>query len=771
MNYHDFVLSGERALIAPSLHPEEKNRLEALQTMCVLDTPPVHELDRVTRMASRLFDVPIALVSLVDANRQWFKSRVGLDATETPRDISFCGHAILAPGALVVRDAARDVRFADNPLVVGPPFIRFYAGQPIRSLEGHPIGTLCLISPQPREFTDTDVATLRDLGSIVEQYFQQQESFMRAHRAERELAHSQTLFEKTFEHAAVGIAVVSIEGHWLRVNQQLCQMLGYRETELLQKTFQEITHPEDLAADLELVSKVLAGSLPSYTLEKRYIHANGSVVWILLTVSLFYDEFDKTRSFIAIINDITQRKQMENELLTLQAELEQRVETRTQELSTALIQLREEMDLREAMQHSLHLEKERFRLTLANAADAFIELDPQGAVTAWNQAAEQILGWTREEVLHRPAQDLIIPSALCAPGRKGFDQFIGNSRGTSAHIQFPALRKDGSEFPAELTLAENTIEGQRIVNAFLRDISQRKADEQEILSSRWRLRLLTDNMPGPISHVDEHLRYLFTNRTYEAWFGGANGSLIGKHMAEVVDAQALATAQPFIAQALAGKQVTYENQVVRPEGTLYTHTTLVPDIRADGHVQGFYTLSQDITERKVLENKLAFEAAHDPLTGLPNRRAFMRLLHETIARSRRSGQGIGLLFLDLDGFKLINDTLGHEFGDKVLRVFADTLTRSVRETDIVSRLAGDEFTIVLEGLDSPESAASLVATKVLDHIAQVAQIEGKPVALRSSIGIATCSGACTLAAEQLLAVADAAMYRAKAGGKHTFAIN
>ncbi|WP_188696070.1 PAS domain S-box protein [Silvimonas amylolytica] len=758
-------------MIAPSLHPEEKNRLEALQTMCVLDTPPVHELDRVTRMASRLFDVPIALVSLVDANRQWFKSRVGLDATETPRDISFCGHAILAPGALVVRDAARDVRFADNPLVVGPPFIRFYAGQPIRSLEGHPIGTLCLISPQPREFTDTDVATLRDLGSIVEQYFQQQESFMRAHRAERELAHSQTLFEKTFEHAAVGIAVVSIEGHWLRVNQQLCQMLGYRETELLQKTFQEITHPEDLAADLELVSKVLAGSLPSYTLEKRYIHANGSVVWILLTVSLFYDEFDKTRSFIAIINDITQRKQMENELLTLQAELEQRVETRTQELSTALIQLREEMDLREAMQHSLHLEKERFRLTLANAADAFIELDPQGAVTAWNQAAEQILGWTREEVLHRPAQDLIIPSALCAPGRKGFDQFIGNSRGTSAHIQFPALRKDGSEFPAELTLAENTIEGQRIVNAFLRDISQRKADEQEILSSRWRLRLLTDNMPGPISHVDEHLRYLFTNRTYEAWFGGANGSLIGKHMAEVVDAQALATAQPFIAQALAGKQVTYENQVVRPEGTLYTHTTLVPDIRADGHVQGFYTLSQDITERKVLENKLAFEAAHDPLTGLPNRRAFMRLLHETIARSRRSGQGIGLLFLDLDGFKLINDTLGHEFGDKVLRVFADTLTRSVRETDIVSRLAGDEFTIVLEGLDSPESAASLVATKVLDHIAQVAQIEGKPVALRSSIGIATCSGACTLAAEQLLAVADAAMYRAKAGGKHTFAIN
>ncbi|MBB5190150.1 diguanylate cyclase (GGDEF)-like protein/PAS domain S-box-containing protein [Silvimonas terrae] len=758
-------------LIAPALHPEEKTRLEALQTMCVLDTPPVHELDRVTRMAGRLFDVPIALVSLVDADRQWFKSKVGLDAPQTPRDISFCGHAILAPGALVVRNALRDVRFADNPLVTGEPHIRFYAGQPIRSLEGQPIGTLCLISPQPREFSDTDAATLRDLAAIVEQYFQQQESFMRAHRAERELAHTQTLFEKTFEHAGVGIAIVSTEGQWLRVNQQLSQMLGYTEAQLLAKTFQDITHPDDLPKDLALVGQVLAGEISTYTLEKRYFHADGHVVWILLTVSLMHDEFDKTRSFIAIINDISQRKIMESELLTLQGELEQRVMTRTLELSTAVAQLREEMELRSAMQQSLQLEKERFRLTLANATDAFIELDPQGNVTAWNQAAEQVLGWTRDEVLHQPVRDLIIPPALRVSGRKGFDQFIDTRPSDHRHMQFPALRKDGSEFPAELTLAENTIEGQRIVNAFLRDISQRKADEQEILSSRWRLRLLTDNMPGLICHVDEHLHYQFTNRTYENWFGGSNGSLIGKHMLEVVDETAMTVAGPYIAQALAGKQVSYENCVTRAEGTRYTHTTLVPDIRGDGYVQGFYLLSQDITERKNLENRLAFEAEHDPLTGLPNRRAFMRILHDTIARSRRTALGVALLFLDLDGFKQINDTLGHEFGDKVLQTFATTLSHTVRETDVVTRLAGDEFTIILEGLDSPEGAASHVASKVLARIAEVSHIDGKVVALRSSIGIATCTGACMLTAEQLLAVADAAMYRAKASGKHTFAVN
>ena len=119
-------------------------------------------------MARRLFSVPIALISLVDENRQWFKSCFGLDVSETERRISFCGHAILLDGTLVIEDALQDERFADNPLVTGEPHIRFYAGQPLRTLSGKAVGTLCIIDREPRSFGEEDVAMLSDLAGMVE---------------------------------------------------------------------------------------------------------------------------------------------------------------------------------------------------------------------------------------------------------------------------------------------------------------------------------------------------------------------------------------------------------------------------------------------------------------------------------------------------------------------------------------------------------------------------------------------------------------------------
>lgn len=152
----------------PDLPEDEQTRIKTLKSLNVLDTEPEERFDRLTRMSKRLFGVPIALVSLVDENRQWFKSCVGLEVNETPRDISFCGHAILGNDIFVIPDAAGDVRFADNPLVVDEPHIRFYAGCPLRSLNGSKLGTLCIIDRQPRNMTDEDLATLKDLASMVE---------------------------------------------------------------------------------------------------------------------------------------------------------------------------------------------------------------------------------------------------------------------------------------------------------------------------------------------------------------------------------------------------------------------------------------------------------------------------------------------------------------------------------------------------------------------------------------------------------------------------
>ncbi len=156
-------------MIKPPYPIDEAERLATLRRLDILDTRSEERFDRLTRLARRLFDVPIALVSLVDADRLWFKSRQGLDATETPRDISFCGHAILGDEVMVVSDASRDDRFEDNPLVVGDPRIRFYAGLPLRAGNGSKLGTLCLIDRAPRSMSGNDLRLLDDLASMGEE--------------------------------------------------------------------------------------------------------------------------------------------------------------------------------------------------------------------------------------------------------------------------------------------------------------------------------------------------------------------------------------------------------------------------------------------------------------------------------------------------------------------------------------------------------------------------------------------------------------------------
>lgn len=158
-------------MIKPKMPADELKRMETLRNLKILDTPPEERFDRVTRMAQRVFGTPIALVSIVDENRQWFKSRQGLEATETPREISFCGHAILENKIMVVADASKDERFNDNPLVTEDPNIRFYAGYPIGAPDGTRMGTLCVIDDQPREFSKDDLRLLRELGQMVEEEF------------------------------------------------------------------------------------------------------------------------------------------------------------------------------------------------------------------------------------------------------------------------------------------------------------------------------------------------------------------------------------------------------------------------------------------------------------------------------------------------------------------------------------------------------------------------------------------------------------------------
>jgi diguanylate cyclase (GGDEF)-like protein len=156
-------------MIKPEIPENESERLHALRTLQILDTTHEERFDRVTRMAKRIFGVSISLVSLIDQDRQWFKSKQGFEATEMPRDISFCGHAINQDGLFIVPNASKDERFFDNPLVTSAPNIRFYAGYPLKIRGGLNIGTLCLLDEAPREMDEEDQLLFKDLGAIIEQ--------------------------------------------------------------------------------------------------------------------------------------------------------------------------------------------------------------------------------------------------------------------------------------------------------------------------------------------------------------------------------------------------------------------------------------------------------------------------------------------------------------------------------------------------------------------------------------------------------------------------
>jgi diguanylate cyclase (GGDEF)-like protein len=156
-------------MIKPEIPENESERLHALKTLQILDTTHEERFDRVTRMAKRIFGVSISLVSLIDQDRQWFKSKQGFEATEMPRDISFCGHAINQDGLFIVPNASKDERFFDNPLVTSAPNIRFYAGYPLKIRGGLNIGTLCLLDEAPREMDEEDQLLFKDLGAIIEQ--------------------------------------------------------------------------------------------------------------------------------------------------------------------------------------------------------------------------------------------------------------------------------------------------------------------------------------------------------------------------------------------------------------------------------------------------------------------------------------------------------------------------------------------------------------------------------------------------------------------------
>lgn len=259
------------------LSNHEDERLAHLHRLDILDTAREQSFDDIAQLAMTLCDVPIAVVSLIDRDRQWFKSCIGLGATETPRDVAFCAHAILTPDdLLVVEDALLDDRFNDNALVLGDPYIRFYAGAPLVTSTGYALGTLCVIDRVPRQLSELQLSTLKLLAGQVMQLLQLRE-------ANLALAQERENLDDVLKGANLGTWRWNVQTGETIFNERWAQMLGYSLAELTPvsvNTWLSLTHPDDLPIAHEQLAKHFSGELAFYECQYRMKHKLGH--WIVI---------------------------------------------------------------------------------------------------------------------------------------------------------------------------------------------------------------------------------------------------------------------------------------------------------------------------------------------------------------------------------------------------------------------------------------------------------------------------------------------------------
>ncbi|MDH6592638.1 diguanylate cyclase (GGDEF)-like protein/PAS domain S-box-containing protein [Variovorax sp. TBS-050B] len=297
------------------------------------------------------------------------------------------------------------------------------------------------------------------------------------------------------------------------------------------------------------------------------------------------------------------------------------------------------------------------------------------------------------------------------------------------------------------------------------DVTKRKQAEVRSAESERRLRGLTDSVPVLLTEVDLQERVVFCNGRYLTWLGVAPAALVNRPLREALGEAQYEQRRPLLARAFAGEVVSFEQPVSLLIGERVLQTTYLPQLDAAGAVIGLYILANDVTELKRQQMQLDALAREDALTGLPNRRSFEEHVRDAIARSRRSGLPVCLMFLDVDYFKTINDSLGHAAGDAVLREFGQRLRQNVRETDMAARYAGDEFVILLEAV-SGAAEAQTVAGKVLAAMRPAFQLPGRTLQVTTSIGVAMAEPEEDFPA--LMARADAALYVAKKEGRNRF---
>jgi two-component system CheB/CheR fusion protein len=412
------------------------------------------------------------------------------------------------------------------------------------------------------------------------------------------LSESEERYKATFERANIGIAQVGLDGSWLTVNHSLCQFLGYDEQELVTKTFQDLTYPDDLDKDLGLLNEMLEGKIQNYKMEKRYIRKDGETVWATLSVALIRNRNGEPQYFISVVEDITYLK-------------------------------RELMDLNQA------------RVVFNSTQEGILVCDANGTILSINPSFKKITGFQEEDTIGQNVRML--------KSHEHTDAFYSSIRGD--------LQENG------------------------------------------------------------------------AW----SGEIINRHK----DGQ---------------------------KYSIYLNINAIRD--EDNQIVQFIGVLTDISQVKKSQERIHFLANHDALTGLPNRTLMTDRLHHAIEKCKRASSKVAVLFIDLDRFKVVNDGLGHQVGDSVLKAVAERFKAQIRVCDTISRIGGDEFIIIAEEIENPLDTGK-IAANIIETLKSPLMIEDKTIQMGCSIGISIYPDD-GYTPEELIRQADIAMYEAKNKGRNNY---
>lgn len=554
---------------------EEARRLEALYQYQILDTAPEGSFDDLTQLAAQICGTPMAMMTLVAGDRQWMKSSVGLVIDEVGLHVGFCPLCVEQREILIIADTAANAQFATNVVVTGEPFVRFYLAAPLITPAGCAIGTICVMDRVPREPQQHMIDALRRLSRQVVSQLELRLSLGaltlamdERQQVENALQQSEDRFRSAFHSAAVGMALVGLDGQWLQVNRSLCTILGYSEAEMLTKTFGEMTHPDDLDGSLQCYHQALLGKIESYQLEKRYIHKLGRTVWTLLTASLLRDADGEPLHFVSQLQDITQRKLTEQALQKSEAHFR---------------------DLVQNLQVGVVLQGSRAEVLLVNPA----------ALAMLGLEEAQMLGMSsfddRWQVLHEngspfPGEDHPVPQAIAT--RKPVHNVIMGVYRPKYDDQVWLLVNADPHFNADGSI-------QHVLCTFS-DISDRKHIEETLRKTESRNQALLNAIPDLMLRVNHEGVYLDVKAAKHFDTLLPLPEVVGKREVDVLPPEVAAKRQQCLTEALRTGELQFcEYELALNDGTHYEEARIAVSGEDEAVI-----IVRDVTQRKLVEEEL-----------------------------------------------------------------------------------------------------------------------------------------------------------------------